>query len=1050
MNSKLLRTLKGVVVLSLLFCASSYAQVKKITGKVTDGSDGGPMPGVNVSIKGKPSNVATNVDGMYTIQADPATDALVFSYVGYKRQTITLAGKATLNVALVSDKSDLDEVIVIGYGAKKKSEILGAVSTIKAAELEDIPAPNIAAALRNRIAGVGVTANSGRPGASISINIRNARTNPAGLTGTEPLYVIDGIIVDKEQFDALDPALVEDISILKDATAAIYGATGAKGVVLVTTKKGKAGKTTLTYNGYSGITDASRTPNTLSAYEHALLLNETYDAKQNVAATEYFSDADLELLKNSQIKSWYDELWQSSITQRHNLSLSGGGDRMTFFAGGNYQNENANYAGMSLDRFGFRSGMTAEIVPGLKADVNFNVNYNIRESKNELEATDQNFFQTMVKTPKWTPLMIDGLPITLGAGNVRNPIAFINSGYYQRNRGTSYQINAALNYSPTFLKGFVARLQFAQTGSNAHNKTYSPPYKLWNFKRTGNNNLLYSNELDITPTSNGSVDGVSMANSRLTNQHNSGSSYQGILTLNYAQTFGKHSVNLMAGADRSEGGDQSSRFYYNGQQISNIDEVWAFDQTTFTAQGITQSENIKQSFLSRVGYDFNKRYFVDGVARYDASTRFAADQVWGLSYSLGAGWMVSEEPFFKNNVKFINSLRLKLNYGVTGDDRAGDLNKRLWQESYAVDLANRGYIYGENTNASLNPSRYPNPFITWEKAETWNLGLELSMFDNKLDFDVQAFHRRNYDQFDAFESSAVPMYAGFTPPAFNYAETMTDGLEFTIGYRGNLTPELRFNASINMAVSSSYQSKGMLNPFQLFENSPEDWQYWVGTNSNVYNTGNFGLVAKGMLKTQADVDALLAQYPNYTSFGQVPQRGWLYYEDSNGDGIINERDFVPMYRHPSPIGTGITLGFGYKSFNLSTNLAANIGGKVFYDSQSMKAPTKTENVDLFWKDHWTVDNPDGFFPRTDDPSLGKTSTFWAVSGTMIRVNNMTLSYTVPPRFLKVLGLTNTRIMATGNNLWTLVNPLPYKDPYTSSVLSYPTLRTISLGLNLGF
>lgn len=1040
------------LIIMLFTSLNLFAQSKVITGKISDQQSGAPVAGATVALKNtKQTSTLTNEQGYFTINVGEKDSVLMVSYVGFAKQEVKLGANTNINVLLVKQNISMDDVVVIGYGAKKRSEVLGAVSTIKASEIADIPSPNIAASLRNRIPGLGVSANSGRPGASITLNIRNARTNPSGLTGTEPLYVIDGIIVNKEQFDALDPALVEDISILKDATAAIYGATGAKGVVLVTTKRGKIGKPTLTYNGYVGHTDAARKPNMLSAYEHALLLNETYDAKQNVSYSDYFSPEDLEYLKTNPVKSWYDQMWKSSITQRHNLSVSGGSERMTFFVGGNYQNENANYAGMSMDRFGFRSGMTAAILPGLKMDVNFSVNHNIQNSQNGLDETDQNFFQTLVKTPKWVPLEIDGKPVFLGSGNVRNPLALTNSGYYQKDKGTSYQINTALNYSPNFLKGLTVRFQFAQTGSNSAGKTYSPAYKLYDFIRTGNNFLLYSDKLNITPQSPDGVAsgvGVSAANARLTNQYSKGSSYQGILTVNYTKSIGLHSFNIMAGADRNEGGSQSARFYYTGQEISNIDETWAFSQTTFTNQGISQTENIKQSFLGRLSYDYNKKYFLDATARYDASTRFAADHIWGFSYNVGVGWNIGSEDFFRDNVSFVNGLRLKVNYGVTGDDRAGDAGTRLWQENFRVDLANTGYIYGDNTVATLNPGRYPNPDITWEKAGTWNVGLEAHLFNNKLDFDVQAFHRLNYDQFDALASASVPLFAGFTPPAINYAQTVTDGIEFSLGYNANVGKDMRLNVNFVMALNSSYQSKGLLNPARYFENTPEDWQYFVGTNSAIYNANNFGLRSKGILKTQADVDALLAKNPNYTIFKTIPQKGWVDYEDVNGDGIINEKDYVPMFMHPNPIGTGITVGFSYKALNLSTNIAANWGGKVFFDSQAMKGPSKTDNVDAFWKDHWTVDNPDGFLPRTDDPSLGKKSDLWAVNGTMIRVNNMTLSYTIPNHLLSRIGLNSARVMATGNNLWTIVNPLSYKDPYTNSVLDYPTLRTISLGLNL--
>lgn len=1044
MNSKLLRTLKGIVVLSLLFCASSYAQVKKITGKVTDSSDGGPMPGVNVSIKGQPSNVATNVDGMYTIQADPATDALVFSYIGFKRQTIVLAGKTTLNVSLASDNADLDEVIVVGYGTKKKSEILGSVASITGAEVMDIPAPNIAGALRNRIAGVGVSQASGRPGSAITLNIRNSTASEtvAGATA-EPLYIIDGITVDRNAFDAIDASMVENISFLKDASAAIYGAAGAKGVVLVTTKRGKIGKPGISYNGYMGVSDASRTPEMLSGLEHATLLNDTYKL-YNSSESAFFTQSDLDYIAGTNYKSWYDELWKSATTQRHNLSISGGSDKITFFVGGSYQNENGNYAGLKVDKYGFRSGLTATIVEGLKADIAFNVDHNVRESQNTVSENDAGFFESIISVPRWVPISFDGVPVNFNNGSPRNPLAVLQSGYYENRKSQAYRVNASLTYQPKFLKGLNAKLQVSQGGGNSSSTQYEPPYKLFNFLRVGNNSSIYINQPDpVTP----SIDAVSVANSKVMPGLGRDNSYQGFFTLQYGKTLGLHTFDAIVGGEQTESDSENLSVYWRNQLIPEADDWWAFDPNTLTRQNRDIFQSTKRSFFGRFSYDFNKKYLIEGVARLDASSNFASGNRWGLAPSIGLGWVVSQENFFKNNVSFVNFLKLKFNYGIVGDDR---VTERLWQERYQVDVSN-GYLFGGYNGNGLNPSVFPNPDITWEKKETINAGVEASFFDSRLDIGVEFFRNRTFDGFDRGNNNRYPLYAGFTAPVINYREAYNWGSEFSISYRANLAKDLKLSTSINFSYGNSVVDRMIYAPGNLQENRPNQWlALSFGTDPRKYNANNIGLKTLGMFRTQAEIDAFLLKNPNYTLYGVVPQPGWLYYEDANGDGVVNDLDMAPMYNNTNSFfASGISLNLSYKDFSLSTNILARLGGKVFYDSRSRIAPSNTRNILSIWQDRWTTDNPsEGKYPRFDDPSLTRNSDFWAVDGTTIRVNNMTLSYKVPSRLANRLGLGGARILATGNNLWTIVNPLKYKDPYTSSAYDYPILRTLSLGLSV--
>ena len=1011
-----------------------------ITGKVLD-PDGKPVVGATIMVKGTKAGVKTDENGIFNINVPESNGVIVVSYVGYKVQEINVLGQTSVIINLEYTDA-IDEVVVTGYGQKKRSEIVGSIATISGEELMDIPSPNIAGALRNRIAGLGVSQVSGKPGSSITLNVRNASTSSQGNTigaTAEPLYIIDGISMpNSDAFDNLDPSMVETITILKDASAAIYGAAGAKGVVLITTKRGKQGKPSISYNGYLGISDAAKVPDMLSPYDHATLLNQG-NIVGNKPASEFFSAADLEHIKGLNYKSWFDELWKPALTQRHNLSISGGSDKITFFVGGGYQNENGNYKGLKIDKYTMRSGLNATILPGLKADIAFNVDHNINKSNNDLgKENDADFFRSIITVPGWVPISIDGKPVDYGT----NPLALLNSGYFDHRKSSGYRINASLNYQPAFLKGLSAKFQISQGGNSGSTRLYKSPYDEYNFEMTGDSKRFYTDQPALT---NPVVSVVSMENAETRAGQSRGNSYQGFLTLNYSRIFGKHSTDLTLGGEQTRNYVETQSNIWVGQLVPEVEDPWAFDVNKTNQPIRTVTESTKRSFFGRFSYDYDKKYLIEAVGRLDASSNFAAGNRWGFSPSIGAGWIISNEDFLKNNFSFVNFLKLKINYGITGDDRVAF---RLWQERYLVGL-NDGYLFGNNNGIGLNPSVLPNPNITWEKKQTFNAGLEASLFENKLDIGVEVFRNFTFDGFDGGIDKLYPMYAGFKSATVNYREIYNWGSEFTIGYKTQLAKDLHLNGSVNFGFGNSVVARELYNPNYLPLIIGEDI-IRVGLDPRIYSSSNEGLIAIGMLRTQADVDAFLVKNPNYNFKGNVPQPGWLVYEDKNNDGIINESDMVPMYDHAYPVlATGINLGLTYKDFNLSTNINARFGGKVFYDSRAMTSASATNNVLTIWRDRWTPENPnEGKMPRYDDPSVGVNSTFWAVNGTMIRINNMTLSYKLPQTLATRFGMSGARILATGNNLWTLVNPLKYKDPYTSSAYDYPTIRTISLGVSI--
>ncbi len=1026
---------------------TNIEKLVNITGKVVD-QEGNPVVGATVLVKGTKSGVTTDETGTFRINLPDRNTTIVVSYIGYDVYEVDVAGMTSITIELKPSDA-IEEVIVTGYGTQKRSEIVGSVATITGEELMDIPAPNIAGALRNQIAGVGVSEASGRPGARISLNIRGASTSQQAAdigSTSEPLYIVDGITVSSDVFDALDPSMVENITFLKDASAAIYGAAGAKGVVLVTTKRGKQGKPSISYNGYVGINDAARHPDFLSAYELAEFLNESYFVG-NAPVSRMFSDEDLAYIRGLDVDSWYDQLWKPAVMQRHNLSISGGGERTTFFVGGSFQNQNANYAGMKNDKYSLRSGLSTTIVDGLKADIAFNVNHNIRESQNQLgNETDADFYSRMISTPDWVPMYIDGLPVNI-AGRGSNPLAILNSGYMETRKSQDYSINASLTWEPSFLKGFNAKFQVSQRGGNSSGEQYTAPYQLWNFVRMGNNDQLFSSSLEAGSTPYTWVIPASSANLSSTLSNNGG--YQGFVTLSYNNTFADHTLGVVVGGEQTVSNNELLGVRWDNQEVLDNMDFWAFDPTLLQLSGRSIGKTTKRSGFGRLSYDYQKKYILQVVARLDASSNFATGNRWGWSPSVGAGWNISEENFFKDNISFVNHLKLKVNWGITGDDRVGE---RLWQDRYLVDL-NNGYMFGnDNYGVGLNPKSYPNLNITWEKRRSFNFGIESTMWNNKLNIGMEFFQNKTFDGFDKGTDQTNPLYSGIIAPPVNYREAYNWGSEFSIGYNTKVADHWSINAGMNFGWGNSIVTKMLYNENNFIETDRASGN-WLGTSFGVdprrYTNANIGFRTQGMFRTQEQLDAFLAENPNYTINGNVPQVGWMIYEDTNGDGVVNFNDNVVLFDRVTPrFSTGINLGVGYKNFSFRTNIMARFGGKVFVDSRARSKPEPDTNVPAFWRDRWTPDDPmNGKYPRADDPLINDNADIWALGGTTIRVNNMTLSYSIPSNLARRIGLGSGRILLTGNNLWTLVNPFSYKDPYSSGVYNYPTVRTISVGLS---
>ncbi|NIG55334.1 SusC/RagA family TonB-linked outer membrane protein [Chitinophaga sp. Cy-1792] len=1036
------------------------AQERTITGVIKDQKTGELVIGATVRVKNNTIATTTNAEGKFTLKVPSGESMIMITHLGYSFYEARAASLPAVIMLSTSEKS-VGEVVVVGYGSKRKADLLGAIANIKGSEVEDLPVANLGSALINRVPGVSVSYSSGKPGSTTNINIRNSINFPGSTaTTTQPLYVIDGIIVNPttysqspnpDFFENLDASQIEDITFLKDASAAIYGAAGAKGVVLITTKKGKLGKPKITYNGYLGSSTEAVKTKTLSPYEHGKLLNDGW-AMNNTAYTSRFSDADLEKLKAMPNRSWYDYFWNPGNVMRHTLNVSGGSDRVTFFAGGSYYKEDGNYGNINVKKYSIRGAMDAKIIDGLTANISFSSDFNTESrgtAKGANAETDDQTIRALYLTPKWVPVTVQGLPVAFNGPNPPGNwslLALLNSGNYTRTKSQGLSTNASLEYKPNWVKGLTAKVQLGLLNRNNMDKQYYPSYQVANVVKPGfsNNGLLYSDSIDAkTPW-------VTIANNdQMSEGTTVSSSYQLIGTLNYARTIGQHDFGVLVAMDQSEAQARNIFLTKTKQLVMGVDEFWAFsdDPTTIASlQSVIRNPQAtqfaKRSFISRVNYSFANKYLVEFIGRMDASSNFAPDKRWGFFPTVGLGWRVSEEEFFKERFPFIDNFKLRAMVGIVGEDRVANKTyvNRFTQTT--------GMLFGNASTNGLDPSVYPNPEATWEKARTMNVGFDLNLLKNKLYVTADIYHRYTYDAFNQLDVSVVPMSTGLITAVKNYGKAIAYGGEFAIGYRDNINRNWGFSADINFAITNSMILQQYYSPADLGMYGKNSLDNPIGRNPKIYNSNNYGYIATGIIRTDAELAAILAKNPNYTIGGQKPQVGFMNYADVNGDGKIDDYDVTLMYNNgTSPVvGFGITLGVNYKQFKLQTNLNLSVGGKVFYDSEARKAPTTTQNGPSFWKDSWTPDNPNAKYPRVDAPLIKENSTFWAVNGTQCRINNAVLSYSLPKELVNRYKIPDLRVMLTGTNLWSLINPYKYKDPYTSNFASYPTLRTISIGI----
>jgi TonB-linked SusC/RagA family outer membrane protein len=996
-----------------------------VTGRITDASGAG-IPGVTVLVKGTTNGTQTDADGRYTITA-PTDATLVFSFVGYATQEVAVGGRSSVDTRLAVDAQGLSEVVVVGYLTQDRQNVTSAVSTLNVQEAAKTPVPTLVQSLQGRVAGVQVE-GTGAPGAVPVINIRGVGTL---ASGSSPLYVIDGLWTD--EIRNLSPTDIESTTVLKDASStAVYGSRGANGVIIITTKRGQAGVPKIGFNGYRGVE---------SVYKRQALTNHSQWADLSTIA---YTNAGLAPLAgankaagtftNAVDTDWQDELFQDGVVQDYNLSFSGGTragkDANNFLISAGYFNQEGIMRGPSFERYNLRlnSGLTRG---RLKVNQSLLLTHINTRLLNDFPFIDVLY-------------MLPGIP-------VYNPAETSGSGF-------GYG-NAALNTFATNPIG-SQRILSRKQSNNLLQGSVSGEFSFFDFLsyrlNLGLDMHLYADNNQRTRgliRQNGGDSPASLFENRGTI-----STLLVENTLNFNRSFGDHNVNAVVGYSEQR---------YHTDNTTAAGNNFASQPQYFFVLGAAPSgfavggginEWAKRSYFTQANYDFKNRYLLTGSFRRDGSSRFDRSRQFGNFYAGSVGWRVSEEEFFKNNVAFMNSLKLRASYGVNGND--GLPGNYLYQ---AVINQTVFYPLGGTGNNPLSPGSIQTTLesrgIQWEERYTTNFGLDAGFLNNRLTFSTDYYISKTKN---ALVNPLIPSYLGNFGgnPFTNAGEIENRGFEFSLGYHEN-RKAFTYGADLTLTtLKNKVTSLPASLPFIVGGTAAGLTRTQVGEP-----IGRLFLVPmEGIFQTQEEVTAHRAQ--PYAAPGDVK------YTDTNNDGIINDADAV-LYGNPFPkLQYGANLTAGFKGFDLSVFFQGISGNDVF-------------NVARYWQDRfneptnfradlspWSPTNPSTTTPRLLQAggagNLGTSalqnarynSTRWVQDGSYFRLRNIQLGYTVPKSLTnKVSGLGSFRVYVTGRNVFTVTDYTGY-DPETPGATgfggrgidegTYPNVRAYTAGLQLEF
>jgi TonB-linked SusC/RagA family outer membrane protein len=1020
---------KHLLIIFLLFSAFGFAQKKDIVGIVKERNTGLPLYGVNVLDKKSGASAATDFDGRFYLKGIAAGTTLVFSYVGYQSvDYVVNSTDSNIVINMQDDAKTLNEVVVIGYGSIKKKNLTGAVSVVNAKTIDALKPVKIEQALQGTVSGVNVTSQSGSPGAALDIRIRGVGTN--GQNG--PAVIIDGYIGD---LSLLNPNDVESMTVLKDAQAAIYGTIGANGIILVTTKSGKRNsKTKFSFNSYTGIQEVSRKLPTLDATEYALLLNESY---ANGGKTLPYPNAS-GLGKGT---NWQNEVFSSAPIINHDLSISGGSDKISYALSASHLEQEGIVGG---DKSGFerntaRLSLGADLTDKLKLKTNVIYTYVNRKTLSE-NTLGSVLFNALNAPPTLKPYDENGkftlFPSSTGLGTeIINPLAQMDNTY---NNYDLSKLNGNLGLDYKLFKDFVLSGSLGFNTSNSKGKTFAKQVsyggKVFDVNRSSvTQNAINDNDysFDIYGT--------------------------------YTKTIGENH-NLVGVIGSTVYKTWGNGLFATGFDVPN--NSWEFADIKL-AKGISETltnssynyDDRRLSYFGRIQYDYNGKYLFSGMLRRDSSTKFGPGNKVGYFPSFTAGWVVSEEEFFGKSDTF-NFLKFRGSFGTLGNDQ-------IPSNGYVGSLSGEAtYVFDNALVSGVAGGQIPNPDLKWEQSQKFDVGLDLKLFNNKISIVADYFNDTRKDLLipNIPVSGILGVGApGASAPTINAGSVNNSGVEFAIDYNTKISENFSMTLGYNIAyikneVTEVNNGTGFIEQGNFGVGQPVIARMEVGKPMGYF----YGYKTDGIFQNQAEVDAA----PSQKALGANSAPGDLRYVDANGDGVIDTKDRTDL-GNPIPDYTmGFNLQLNYKNVDFAVYTYASVGNDMVRNYE--RTLTDVNHTD-YYLDRWTGAGSTNDTPRvtTDATTNNVFSDHFVEDASYFRIQNIQLGYSLSPKVVEKIGITKFRVYTAVNNLYTFTKYNGYDPGQSNGPLNqdnvsnspigagidygfYPIPRTYMLGVNINF
>lgn len=1005
-------------------------QQKTISGKVVDQS-GAPLPGVTVVVKGTSVGMVTNADGEYELQVPENAKVLVFSFVGMKTQEVVLGNQTTFNITMEAETIGLEEVIAVGYATQKKANIVGSVTSVSGEKIESIPAADVTNAISGRMPGSVVIQETGEPGQNdAKILVRGRTTLGSSYSNVAPLVVVDG--VPGRSLSDIDPVDIESISVLKDASAAIYGATAANGVILVTTKKGKAGKPRMNYQFYQGWMTPTILPKVTNAGDYATMLTE-YQVYENRNRT--YSDRDIELFYSGRDpwvhpnSDWMGDLiakW--TPTSKHNFTIDGGSNGMFYFVSLGYKNEEAIYKQESTNykQYNLRAKLEIPITSWLTTGVDYAgfLNHKLYPTKSASAIYGQ---ATRLLPTRWSfwPNGLPGPDIEYGD----NPVvtSTFEGGYDDQTEYVN-QFTFKATITPEKIKGLSVSGYYTYDLSNFYRKRFRKPWTLYteNWETAVYDSEGYVVDMQLTPAKRG------YSSPELVEDYDRNIRKLGNINVNYAREFGAHTINIFGSYEQiDEEGNWFGAFrkYYISEVVQTLNAGSDKDKDNWGSMDIYA----RKSWIGRFNYSYAGKYLLEAIYRRDGSLKFPPDSRWGNFPGLLVGWRASEEDFWKEHVGFINYFKLRASYGKMGMDPGSPfqyMNKYVLGTGLTMGT-------GKVVETVVQQSGVANPNITWEKQTTYNIGFESQLLENMFSLNAEFFYSKRSDIL-APRDASVPGFTGLALPDENIAEVDNRGFEIEAGYHKTLNNGLKIDVSGNFAYNHNEV---------VFMDEPERAEPWQQRTGHPYGAWLM-YDAIGIFADQAAVDA----YPHWD--GAKP--GDVIFRDVDGDGKITSDDKILVDKTDAPEVTyGLSLDVSYKNWNL-TLLAQGQGE---YYRMNIADGRRGEAGNYFqWSfdNRWTPENTHTNVAR----AYNRDDLYWSFDRNMstyhldnmayCRLKNAILTYTIPSKVFDRFGVSRAQVYFAGNNLFLIYAAQKNFDPEIGAPMTYPAVRTLAFGVKIAF